>query len=90
MYVIASRDCARNRLYYETGTETFHGNIYMGDILETKRFKTLEEVCNYIKNDRSEFMFGCSIIFVSECTFEEIAKNAELYNKYHDPNYAIR
>lgn len=43
-YVICSRDNGTNRLVYYTGTSTFHGDVYFGNVLEAKRFDSLQEV----------------------------------------------
>lgn len=90
VYVIATQDMESHRLYYETGCTTFHGDIYMGNVLEAKRFDSLAEVCDYIKNSGSNFMLGCSIVLIADVTFEAIEKNKDLFDKYHDPLYVIR
>ena len=41
-YVICSRNNGTNRLVYYTGTTTFHGVLYYGNVLEAKRFKRLQ------------------------------------------------
>ncbi len=89
-YVICSRDCGSNRLVYYTGTNSFHGGHYYGNILEAKRFDSLQEVAELIAKPDSEFYLGANIIGIADVTFDEIAKNDELYKKFHDPNYAIR
>lgn len=89
-YVICSRDNGSNRLVYYTGKTTFHGELYYGDVLEAKRFNSLQEVAELIAKPSSEFYFGFNVINIADCTFEAIEENKELYGKYHDPNYAIR
>ena len=95
-YVLCSRDCGNNRLVYYTGTESFHGGSYYGNVLEAKRFDSLQEVAELISKPSSEFYLGINIIGIADVTFEKLqeSKNGEdggeLYRKYHDPNYAIR
>lgn len=89
-YVICSRDNGSNRLVYYTGTTTFHGDLYYGNVLEAKRFKSLQEVAELIAKPSSEFYLGFNVINISDCTFKAIEGNKELYEKYHNPNYAIR
>lgn len=88
-YVIATRDHSSNRMFYETGRYTFHGDIYVGNVLEAKRFESLAEVCDYIKNSGSNFMLGCSIISIADVTFDILKEDKELFRKFHDPNYVI-
>lgn len=89
-YVICSRDNGNNRLVYYTGTTTVYGDLYYGDVLEAKRFTSLQEVANLIAKPSSEFYLGFNVINIADCTFRAIAENKELYEKYHNPNYAIR
>ena len=89
-YVICSRDNGSNRLVYYTGTETFHGGSYYGNVLEAKRFNSLQEVAELIAKHSSEFYLGFNVINIADCTFKEIEGNKELSEKYHNPNYAIR
>lgn len=89
-YVICSRDNGSNKLVYYTGTTTFHGSSYYGNVLEAKRFNNLQKVAELIAKPSSEFYLGFNVINISDCTFKAIAENEELYKKYHDPNYAIR
>ena len=89
-YVICSRDCGSNKLVYYTGTTTFHGDLYYGNVLEAKRFDSLQEVAELIAKPSSEFMLGFNVIGIADVTFEAIAKNEELFRKFYDPNYAIR
>ena len=89
-YVICSRDNETNRLVYYTGTTTFHGNLYYGNVLEAKRFDSLQEVAELIAKPSSEFYLGFNVIGIADVTFKAIEENKELYEKYHDPNYAIR
>lgn len=88
-YVIASLDHGSHRLCYETGTTTIYGNIYMGDVLEAKRFESIEEVCKYITNKSGRFDLGCSIVSIADVTFDKIKENKELYIKFHDPLYVL-
>ena len=89
-YVICSRDNGTNRLVYYTGTTTFHGDLYYGNVLEAKRFNSLQEVAELIAKPSSEFYLGFNVIGIADVTFKAIEKNKELYEKYHNPNYAIR
>ena len=89
-YVICGRDHGSNRLVYYTGTTTFHGNLYYGNVLEAKRFNSLQEVAELIAKPSSEFYLGFNVINIADCMFKAIEGNKELYEKYHDPNYAIR
>ena len=89
-YVICSRDNGTNRLVYYTGKTTFHGDLYYGDVLEAKRFNSLQEVAELIEKPSSVFYLGFNVIGISEVTFSAIAANKELYARYHDPNHAIR
>ncbi len=93
-YVLCSRDCGSNRLVYYTGTSTYNGSLYFGNVLEAKRFDSLQEVAELIAKPSSEFYLGINIINIPDVTFEKIAESKEtdqiLYNKFHDPNYAIR
>lgn len=89
-YVICSRDNGTNRLVYYTGTTTFHGDLYYGNVLEAKRFDSLQEVAELIAKPSSEFYLGFNVIGIADVTFKAIEENKELYEKYHDPNYAIR
>ena len=89
-YVICSRDNGTNRLVYYTGTTTFHGDLYYGNVLEAKRFDSLQEVAELIAKPSSEFYLGFNVIGIADVTFKAIEENKELYKKFHDPNYAIR
>ena len=89
-YVICSRDNGANRLVYYTGTESFHGGLYYGDVLEAKRFNSLQEVAELIAKPSSDFYLGFNVINIADVTFKAIEENKELYEKYHNPNYAIR
>ncbi len=89
-YVICSRDNETNRLVYYTGTTTFHGDLYYGNVLEAKRFDSLQEVAELIAKSSSEFYLGFNVIGIADVTFKAIEENKKLYEKYHDPNYAIR
>ena len=89
-YVICSRDNGTNRLVYYTGTTTFHGDLYYGTVLEAKRFNSLQEVAELIARPSSEFSLGFNVIAIADVTFNAIEKSKELYEKYHNPNYAIR
>lgn len=89
-YVICSRDNGTNRLVYYTGTTTFHGDLYYGDVLEAKRFDSLQEIAELIAKPSSEFYLGFNVIGIADVTFKAIRENKELYEKFHDPNYAIR
>lgn len=93
-YVLCSRDNGNNRLYYYTGEEYYQGGSYYGDVLEAKRFESMQEVCELLAKPSSEFYLGINIINIEECTFEKLeeskAGDRDLYEKYHDPNYAIR
>lgn len=88
-YVICNKDNGTNKLVYYTGTTTFHGDLYYGDILEAKRFESLQEVAELIAKPSSEFYLGFNVIGIADVTFKAIEKNKELYEKYHNPN-AIR
>ena len=89
-YVICSRDNGSNTLVYYTGTEAFHGGSYYGNVLEAKRFKSLQEIAELIAKPSSEFYLGFNVINIADCTFKAIEENKELFEKYHNPNYAIR
>ena len=89
-YVICSRDNGSNRLVYYTGTESFYGGSYYGDVLEAKRFNNLQEIAELIAKPSSEFYLGFNVIGIADVTFKAIEENKSLYEKYHDPNYAIR
>ena len=89
-FVICSRDCGTNRLVYYTGTTTGHGDLYYGNVLEAKRFDSLQEVAELIARPSSEFFLGFSVIGIADVTFKAIEENKELFQKFHDPNYAIR
>lgn len=89
-YIICSRDNGSNRLVYYTGTESFHGGLYYGNVLEAKRFDSLQEISELIAKPSSEFYLGFNVIGIADVTFKAIEENKELYEKYHDPNYAIR
>ena len=89
-YVICSRDNGTNRLVYYTGTESFYGGSYYGDVLEAKRFNNLQEIAELIAKPSSEFYLGFNVIGIADVTFKAIEENKSLYEKYHDPNYAIR
>lgn len=89
-YVICSRDCGTNKLVYYTGTTTIYGSRYYGNVLEAKRFSNLQEIAELIAESSNEFYLGFNVISIPDCTFKAIEGNKELYEKYHDPNYAIR
>ena len=93
-YVLCSRDGASNRLSYHTGKYTQFGSIYYGDVLEAKRFDSLQAAANAIAENPSEFYLGINIIMIADVTFDKLAESKDgdrvLYNKYHDPNYAIQ
>ena len=89
-YVICSRDNGTNRLVYYTGRTTFYGSLYYGNVLEAKRFSSLQEIADLIAEPSSEFYLGFNVINIADCTFKAIEENKELYEKYHNPNYAIR
>lgn len=99
-YVLCSRDCGSNSLVYYTGTESFHGGSYYGNVLEAKRFDSLQEVAELISKPSSEFYLGVNIIGIADVTFEKLEESkreldsgkgkGELYREYHNPNYAIR
>lgn len=89
-YVICNRDNGSNCLCYYTGTETADGSLYYGTVLEAKRFDSLQEVAELISKPSSQFYLGFNVIGIADVTFEAIANNEELYEKFHDPNYAIR
>ena len=89
-YVICSKDNGTNSLGYYTGTTTFQGSLYYGNVLEAKRFESLQEVAELIAKPSSEFYLGFNVIGIADVTFEAIAKDKELFRKYHDVNYAIR
>lgn len=94
LYVLCSRDCGTNRLVYYTGKESFHGSLYFGNVLEAKRFESLQEVANLIAQPSDTFYLGINIIGIANVTFEKLKESKEtdriLYDKFHDPNYAIR
>ncbi len=48
LYVLCSRDNGTNRLVYYTGKESFHGGLYYGDVLESKRFDNLQEIAELL------------------------------------------
>lgn len=89
-YVICSRDEGTNRLVYYTGTTTCYGSLYYGNVLEAKRFDSLQEVADLIARPNNEFYLGFNVIGIDDITFKVIDENKELYEKFHDPNYAIR
>lgn len=93
-YVLCSRDCGSNRLVYYTGITTYNGSLYYGDVLEAKRFNSLQEVAELIAKPSSEFYLGINIVNIPDVTLEKIAESKGtdqiLYDKFHDPNYAIR
>lgn len=89
-YVICSRDNGSNQLVYYTGTESFHGGLYYGDVLEAKRFESLQDIAELIAKPSSEFYLGFNVIGIADVTFKAIEENKELFEKYHNPNYAIR
>ena len=89
-YVICSKDNGTGRLVYYTGTTTFYGDLYYGTVLEAKRFDSLQEVAELIAKPSSEFYLGFNVIGIADVTFKLIEENKELYEKYHNPNYAIR
>ena len=89
-YVICSRDNETNRLVYYTGATTFHGDLCFGNVLEAKRFSSLQEVAELIAKPSSIFYLGFNVINIADGTFKAIEENKELYEKYHNPNYAIR
>ena len=66
------------------------GSILYGDVLEAKRFNCLEEIAQLISDYSNRFYLGFNVILIPDVTFERIKENNELYDKYHDPNYAIR
>lgn len=80
-------------LVYYTGTTTCYGSLYYGNVLEAKRFNSLQEVAELIAKSSSEFYLGINIVNISDVTLEKIAESKEtdqiLYDKFHDPNYAI-
>lgn len=94
LYVLCSRDCGTNRLVYYTGKESFHGSLYFGNVLEAKKFESLQEVANLIAQPSDTFYLGINIIGIADVTFERLKESKEtdriLYDKFHDPNYAIR
>lgn len=93
-FVLCSRDNGSNRLVYYTGTTTWDGALYYGDVLEAKRFESLQEVAGLLAKPSSEFYLGINIIGIADVTFQKLeeskAGDRELYRKFHDPNYAIR
>lgn len=94
LYVLCNRDCGTNRLVYYTGKESFHGSLYFGNVLEAKKFESLQEVANLIAQPSDTFYLGINIIGIADVTFEKLKESKEtdriLYDKFHDPNYAIR
>ena len=94
LYVLCSRDNGSNRLIYYTGTTMYNGSLYYGNVLEAKRFESLQEVAELISNPSSEFYLGINIIGIADVTFKKLEESREtdqiLYDKFHDPNYAIR
>ena len=93
-YVLCSRDHGSNRLVYYTCTTTCYGSLYYGNVLEAKRFNSLQEVAELIAKSSSEFYLGINIIGIADVTFEKLEESKKsdkvLYKKFHDPNYAIR
>jgi hypothetical protein len=94
LYVLCSRDNGTNRLVYYTGKESFHGGLYYGDVLEAKRFDNLQEIAELLSKSSNEFYLGINIIGIADVTFEKLEESKKsdknLYDKFHDPNYAIR
>lgn len=94
LYVLCSRDNGTNKLVYYTGKELFHGGLYYGDVLEAKRFENLQEIAELLSKPSSEFYLGINIIGIADVTFEKLEESKKLdgilYEKFHDPNYAIR
>lgn len=94
LYVLCSRDNGTNRLVYYTGITTYNGSLYYGDVLEAKRFNSIQEIAELISKPSSEFYLGINIIGIADVTFKRLEESKEtdriLYDKFHDPNYAIR
>lgn len=94
LYVLCNRDNGTNRLVYYTGTESLRGGLYYGDVLEAKQFNSLREIAELLSKSSNEFCLGVNIIGIADVTFEKLEEskksNKSLYNKFHDPNYAIR
>ena len=92
-WVIANRDNGTNRLCYYTGKYTFHGDMWLGDVLEAKRFASWAELIDFLSTTY-DFDLGFSVIEIMDVTFEKLeeskAGDRDLYSKFHDPNYAIR
>lgn len=93
-YVLCSVDAESKRLVYHTGKTTVYGSLYYGNVLEAKRFPTLADAAAAIASNPGEFWLGINIINIADVTFKKIAesKNGDkvLYNKFHDPYYALR
>lgn len=88
-YVIATKDGGSNRLFYYTGEEAFHGGDLLGNVLEAKRFTSQDGIVEFLSNHKNFWFLGINIIGIAGVTFEAIANNKELYEKYHNPLYAI-
>ena len=80
-YVICNRDNGSNRLVYYTGTTTFHGDLYYGDVLEAKRFNSLQEITELIAKPSSEFYLGFNVIGIADVTFKAISESKELFEE---------
>lgn len=101
-YLICEHDrtFGEGRLVYYTGSYTMDGSIYMGDVLEAKRFESYEDVLNFLMSNKGLFQFGFSVINIPDCTIKALeeskkriisgnGKENELYTKYHT-FYAIQ
>ena len=91
-YVIAQVS-GGERLVYWTGKEYWAGGMLMGDILEAKKFDSMDAVFDEIKAGGSHFMSGFSVIDVCQNTIDAIARSkdagTDLYRKWNDPRYAL-
>lgn len=93
LYVLCKRDSETNRLVYYTGMEAAYGGSYYGNVLEAKRFESLQEIAELLTRPSDEFYLGVNIIGIADVTFEKLKKSKnsdmDLYAKFHNPNYAI-
>ena len=89
-YVLATKDGESNRLHYYTGNEAFHGGYLLGNVLEAKRFINQQQIIEFLSQDKNFWYLGINIIGISGVTFEAIADNKELYEKYHTLSYVIK
>lgn len=78
-------------LVYFEGFE--NGQIWFVDVLKAKRFESMAEALDFVKEHQNWFGLGFSLIEIFDVTFDAIEKSfkgdGKLYEKFHNPTYAL-